>query len=481
MMVKTKAYGEFGSGGKRRFVRQNSSIGKGNNSFPYKRNMHPITRSKGLSNGISSCLIAFGPRPLAGCLKTLSTFSIPAASSTWLLSSARWPEKLGQPMAAEGCSWLITKKRLSGVRKKCFTSLTPFAFPKVKPKQSFFTYNISHVPPPPLSRGNLKFLFEKRLQKSDVGSLKRVILPKHPTEKYLPTLESKEGFFIWMDDMDGEHVWKFKFRYWPNNTSRMYVLESTGDFTDEHNLEEGDHILFYQDCDSDDYVVQGKKAKGPKDTDIDYEVQDSSSEVSDDDTCDDDLPCEATSPLKQEENGVINYFVYRDCSSTKFHSNKLKNIMEDIPPDCPLFPPAEGEGGDDDIDKYLCLEGPESSRNSAVVGTGVVRSEEALTKQDEESKGVAHEDEGNSNNQIDNARQVAINLPPVEQVISLKGGLIATTPAKDFENLDDLILCAPDYDLEEIALKVDEWGMPYGYETSLTKDPSFDFWPNGGF
>ncbi|XP_065851743.1 uncharacterized protein [Euphorbia lathyris] len=43
-----------------------------------------------------------------------------------------------------------------------------------------------------------------------------MILPK-AAETHLPTLESKEGILISMDDLDGLHVWSFKYRYWINN------------------------------------------------------------------------------------------------------------------------------------------------------------------------------------------------------------------------------------------------------------------------
>ncbi|XP_011045796.1 PREDICTED: B3 domain-containing transcription factor FUS3-like isoform X4 [Populus euphratica] len=79
-------------------------------------------------------------------------------------------------------------------------------------------------------------------------------------EAHLPFLESKEGIFINMDDLDGLHVWSFKYRYWPNNNSRMYVLENTGDFVHAHGLQLGDFIMVYQDSQSQNYVIQAKKA-----------------------------------------------------------------------------------------------------------------------------------------------------------------------------------------------------------------------------
>lgn len=36
-------------------------------------------------------------------------------------------------------------------------------------------------------------------------------------------------------------------RFWPNNKSRMYVLENTGEFIRRHGLKCGDYIAIYQD------------------------------------------------------------------------------------------------------------------------------------------------------------------------------------------------------------------------------------------
>ncbi|KAK7336143.1 hypothetical protein VNO77_16676 [Canavalia gladiata] len=106
----------------------------------------------------------------------------------------------------------------------------------------------------------LRFLFQKELKNSDVSSLRRMILPKKAAEAFLPALESKEGIPITMDDLDGLHVWSFKYRFWPNNNSRMYVLENTGDFVNTHGLRFGDSIMVYQDSQNHNYVIQAKKA-----------------------------------------------------------------------------------------------------------------------------------------------------------------------------------------------------------------------------
>ncbi|KAA8530064.1 hypothetical protein F0562_004773 [Nyssa sinensis] len=146
------------------------------------------------------------------------------------------------------------KKRMTRQRR---SSVNALPFPTLS----------SHVPrpsPPSPARvidpGRLRFLFQKQLQNSDVGSLRRMILPKKAAESCLPVLETKEGIPIIMDDMDGLHVWSFKYRFWPNNNSRMYVLENTGEFVNTHGLQHGDYIMMYQDYQNQNYVIQARKA-----------------------------------------------------------------------------------------------------------------------------------------------------------------------------------------------------------------------------
>ncbi|XP_022990187.1 B3 domain-containing transcription factor FUS3-like isoform X2 [Cucurbita maxima] len=135
------------------------------------------------------------------------------------------------------------KKRMARQRRS--SSNLHFSFP---PSSSS-----AHLPPP-----------RKELKNSDVSSLRRMILPKKAAETHLPTLESKEGIIITMDDLDGVHVWNFKYRFWPNNNSRMYVLENTGDFVNAHGIQLGDFILVYQDFEDHSYVIQAKKASDPE-------------------------------------------------------------------------------------------------------------------------------------------------------------------------------------------------------------------------
>ncbi|XP_049383081.1 LOW QUALITY PROTEIN: B3 domain-containing transcription factor FUS3 [Solanum stenotomum] len=127
---------------------------------------------------------------------------------------------------------------------------------------------LSHVPPPPpplpaarvLEPTGFRFLFDKQLQNSDVSSLRRIVVPKKAAERYLPALEIKEGFPITMDDMDGIHVWSFRYRYWPNNSSRMYVLENTGDFVQTHELRQGDYFALHYNDQKQIYGIEARKA-----------------------------------------------------------------------------------------------------------------------------------------------------------------------------------------------------------------------------
>ncbi|XP_042012002.1 B3 domain-containing transcription factor FUS3-like [Salvia splendens] len=121
----------------------------------------------------------------------------------------------------------------------------------------------AHVPPLSVAREldltKLAYLFKKQLRNSDVGVLRRMILPKREAEIHLPILESKEGIPISMLDMDGIHEWWFKYRYWPNNSSRMYVLEYTGEFVYTHGLVTDDFILIYQNVEDGRYIIEARK------------------------------------------------------------------------------------------------------------------------------------------------------------------------------------------------------------------------------
>ncbi|CAJ1970772.1 unnamed protein product [Sphenostylis stenocarpa] len=76
-------------------------------------------------------------------------------------------------------------------------------------------------------------LFEKVLSASDAGRIGRLVLPKscaeipnyeHEFQAYFPPISQSEGLPLEMRDVKGNE-WTFQFRFWPNNNSRMYVLE----------------------------------------------------------------------------------------------------------------------------------------------------------------------------------------------------------------------------------------------------------------
>ncbi|KAI4339492.1 hypothetical protein MLD38_024433 [Melastoma candidum] len=147
------------------------------------------------------------------------------------------------------------RKRMARYRRR--PSITFVTLGPSSPASSALT---SPSPAAAMDRRKLRFLFEKELKNSDVSPLKRMVLPKKAAEAHLPALDSKEGIIISMDDLDGLHVWSFKYRFWPNNNSRMYVLENTGDFVNTHGLRPGDSIVVYQDDQSPNFVIQAKKA-----------------------------------------------------------------------------------------------------------------------------------------------------------------------------------------------------------------------------
>ncbi|TVU16575.1 hypothetical protein EJB05_40146, partial [Eragrostis curvula] len=86
----------------------------------------------------------------------------------------------------------------------------------------------------------------KDLTNSDCGSMGRIVLPKRDAEANLPALVEKDSMILEMDDFElSRVVWKFKYRYWPNNKSRMYILETAGGFVKRHELHAGDLLIIY--------------------------------------------------------------------------------------------------------------------------------------------------------------------------------------------------------------------------------------------
>lgn len=86
-------------------------------------------------------------------------------------------------------------------------------------------------------------LFEKVLSASDASRIGRLVLPKACAEAYFPTINQSEGLPLKIQDVKGNE-WTFQFRFWPNNNSRMYVLEGVTPCIQSMQLQAGDTVTF---------------------------------------------------------------------------------------------------------------------------------------------------------------------------------------------------------------------------------------------
>ena len=121
---------------------------------------------------------------------------------------------------------------------------------------------------------NIVPLFEKILSASDAGRIGRLVLPKacaevslklyslcpfpvpfffwlcfpicfcicvrfKPLQAYFPPVSQSEGIPLRIQDIKGRE-WTFQFRFWPNNNSRMYVLEGVTPCIHSMQLKAGD-------------------------------------------------------------------------------------------------------------------------------------------------------------------------------------------------------------------------------------------------
>lgn len=111
-----------------------------------------------------------------------------------------------------------------------------------------------------LNSGEYQVILRKELTKSDVGNVGRIVLPKKDAEASLPPLLQRDPLILHMDDMVLPVTWKFKYRYWPNNKSRMYILDSAGEFLKTHGLQAGDVIIIYKNLAPGKFIIRGEKA-----------------------------------------------------------------------------------------------------------------------------------------------------------------------------------------------------------------------------
>ncbi|KAL8253121.1 hypothetical protein R6Q59_036814 [Mikania micrantha] len=108
-------------------------------------------------------------------------------------------------------------------------------------------------------------LFEKVLSASDAGRIGRLVLPKACAEAYFPAINQSEGLPIRIQDIKGGE-WTFQFRFWPNNNSRMYVLEGVTPCIQNMQLQAGDTVIFSRLDPGEKLVIGCRKAAVPTDT-----------------------------------------------------------------------------------------------------------------------------------------------------------------------------------------------------------------------
>ncbi|XP_022732169.1 B3 domain-containing protein Os07g0679700-like isoform X4 [Durio zibethinus] len=115
-------------------------------------------------------------------------------------------------------------------------------------------------------------LFEKVLSASDAGRIGRLVLPKACAEAYFPPISQSEGLPLKIQDVNGKE-WTFQFRFWPNNNSRMYVLEGVTPCIQSMQLRAGDTVTFSRKDPGEKLVIGFRRATN---TDTQQEGQTSS-------------------------------------------------------------------------------------------------------------------------------------------------------------------------------------------------------------
>eukprot|EP00887_Chlorella_sp_A99_P002330 scaffold10.g2330.t1 len=99
------------------------------------------------------------------------------------------------------------------------------------------------------------------LTTSDANGSGRIVIPKNVAEAHFPAVESQDGVEVAVaDSCSGRHA--FRFRYWINSQSRMYLLEGTQDVQAKFNMGAGDVLVFGRKPDGS-FLVHGRK--GTKD------------------------------------------------------------------------------------------------------------------------------------------------------------------------------------------------------------------------
>ncbi|KAF8029696.1 hypothetical protein BT93_E2199 [Corymbia citriodora subsp. variegata] len=121
-------------------------------------------------------------------------------------------------------------------------------------------------------------LFEKMLSASDAGKIGRLVLPKKCAEAYFPPISQPEGLPLKVQDAKGSE-WIFQFRFWPNNNSRMYVLEGVTPCIQSMQLQAGDIVTFSRLEPEGKLVMGFRKASTAPPSDQENETAKSSSGI----------------------------------------------------------------------------------------------------------------------------------------------------------------------------------------------------------
>ncbi|KAI5331072.1 PREDICTED: B3 [Prunus dulcis] len=122
-------------------------------------------------------------------------------------------------------------------------------------------------------------LFEKMLSASDAGRIGRLVLPKKCAEAYFPPISQPEGLPLKVQDSKGKE-WVFQFRFWPNNNSRMYVLEGVTPCIQSMQLQAGDIVTFSRLEPEGKLVMGFRKASTAPPSDQENETNKASNGVS---------------------------------------------------------------------------------------------------------------------------------------------------------------------------------------------------------
>ncbi|GMH33643.1 hypothetical protein BSKO_01477 [Bryopsis sp. KO-2023] len=88
-----------------------------------------------------------------------------------------------------------------------------------------------------------QIFYEKPLTSSDANGAGRVVIPKAIAEQFFPALDNQAGVPIEASDSMG-NAYTFRFRFWINNQSRMYLLEGVGEMHQRYDLKVGDVMIF---------------------------------------------------------------------------------------------------------------------------------------------------------------------------------------------------------------------------------------------